>query len=81
MTTKLTLTVESQIIERAKKYAKGTGKSLSELVESYLDEISSGETGEGCVSPKLKKLIGAVSLPDDFDEEKEKRAYLEKKHF
>ena len=81
MTTKLTLTVESQIIERAKKYAKGTGKSLSEIVESYLDEISSAETAEGCVSPKLKKLIGAVRLPADFDEEKEKRAYLEKKHF
>jgi hypothetical protein len=32
MTTKLTLTVESQIIERAKKYAKGTGNSLSEIV-------------------------------------------------
>jgi Family of unknown function (DUF6364) len=81
MTTKLTLTVESQIIERAKKYAKGTGKSLSEIVESYLDEITSTETATGSLSPKLKKLIGSVKLPVDFDEEKEKRTYLEKKHF
>ncbi|MEN9884454.1 MAG: hypothetical protein RLZZ420_1671 [Bacteroidota bacterium] len=81
MTTKLTLTVESQIIERAKKYAKGTGKSLSAIVESYLDEITSTETTTGNLSPKLKKLIGSVNLPVDFDEEKEKWAYLEKKHF
>jgi hypothetical protein len=81
MTTKLTLTVESQIIERAKKYAKGTGKSLSAIVESYLDEITSTETATGSLSPKLKKLIGSVNLPVYFDEEKEKRAYLEKKHF
>jgi hypothetical protein len=81
MTTKLTLTVESQIIERAKKYAKGTGKSLSAIVETYLDEITSTETATGSLSPKLKKLIGSVNLPVDFDEEKEKREYLEKKHF
>ena len=80
MSTKLTLTVESQIIERAKKYAKGTGKSLSAIVESYLDEITSTETTSGNLSPKLKKLIGSVNLPVDFDEEKEKSAYLEKKH-
>lgn len=81
MTTKLTLSVESQIIERAKKYAKGTGKSLSEIVESFLDEITSTETATGSLSPKLKKLIGSVNLRVDFDEEKEKRTYLEKKHF
>ena len=37
MTTKLTLTVEKSIIERAKSYARNTGRSLSELIESYLD--------------------------------------------
>ncbi|GEM_PF-1491281 len=37
MATKLTLTVEERIIEKAKAYAKQTGRSLSELVENYLD--------------------------------------------
>jgi hypothetical protein len=40
MTTKLTLTVEKSIIERAKSYAKNTGRSLSELIGNYLETIT-----------------------------------------
>jgi formiminotetrahydrofolate cyclodeaminase len=79
MTTKLTLTVEKSIIERAKSYAKNTGRSLSELIENYL-EIITEESGEENVSRKLTKIVGAVKLPKNFNEEKELRAYLEKKH-
>lgn len=79
MTTKLTLTVEKTVIERAKSYAKSTGRSLSELIENYLETITSdGSNSE--LSPKLKRIVGAVNLPVDFDEEKELRAALEKKH-
>lgn len=79
MTTKLTLTVEKEVIDRAKSYAKDTGRSLSELIEHYLDKITQERT-EQRVSPKLKKLIGSVKLPHDFDEKKELRSYFEKKH-
>lgn len=79
MTTKLTLTVEKSIIERAKIYAKNTGRSLSELIENYLETITEDSSNQK-ISPKLKKIIGAVTLPKDFDEEKELRSYLEKKH-
>lgn len=79
MTTKLTLTVEKSVIERAKAYAKNTGRSLSELIESYLETITQ-ESGEEKLSPKLNKIVGAVKLPKNFDEEKELRSYLEKKH-
>ena len=40
MNTKLTLTVEKSIIERAKLYAKNTGRSLSEIIENYLATIT-----------------------------------------
>jgi len=79
MTTKLTLTVEKSIIERAKIYARNTGRSLSELVENYLETITE-ENSNQKISPKLKKIVGAVQLPKDFDEEKELRSYVEKKH-
>ncbi len=79
MTTKLTLTVEKSIIERAKVYAKNTGRSLSEIIEKYLESITE-EDGNQKTSSKLKKIIGAVSLPKDFDEEKELASYFEKKH-
>ena len=79
MTTKLTLTVEKAVIERAKSYAKNTGRSLSDLIESYLETITRDQ-GDEKLSPKLKKIVGAVKLPTNFDEEKELRSYLEKKH-
>jgi hypothetical protein len=79
MTTKLTLTVEKAIIERAKVYAKKTGRSLSELIENYLENITQ-ENPNSEMSPKLRKLVGSVQLPADFDEEKELRLALEKKH-
>jgi macrodomain Ter protein organizer (MatP/YcbG family) len=80
MTTKLTLTVEKTVIEKAKSYAKKTGRSLSELIEKYLENITSNEKNENELSPKLRKIVGAVKLPKNFDEEKELRSYLEKKH-
>jgi formiminotetrahydrofolate cyclodeaminase len=80
MTTKLTLTVEKAIIEKAKSYAKRTGRSLSELIEKYLESITNDEKNDAQISPNLRKIVGAVKLPKNFDEEKELRTYLEKKH-
>ena len=79
MTTKLTLTVEKDVIERAKSYAKVSGRSLSELIEQYLDTLTQ-ENSTQPISPRLKKLIGVVTLPKNFDEKKELQNYLEKKH-
>jgi len=79
MTTKLTLTVDKSIIERAKLYAKNTGRSLSEIIESYLSTITQ-ENYSTELSPKLKKIVGVVKLPKDFDEKEELRSVLEKKH-
>lgn len=79
MTTKLTLTVEKTVIERAKSYAKKTGRSLSELIENYLETITE-ENNNSDLSPKLQKLVGSVKLPEDFDEKKELRSAIEKKH-
>ena len=80
MSTKLTLTVEKDIIERAKIYAKKTGRSLSELIESYLSNIIKENSSLQEISPKLKKIVGVVNLPNDFDEDLELRSYYEKKH-
>ena len=79
MTTKLTLTVEKSVIERAKSYAKSTDRSLSEIIENYLDTITQTNSNEK-LTPKLKKIVGSVKLPKDFNEEKELRSYFENKH-
>ena len=80
MTTKLTLTVEKKVIEKAKTYAKGIDRSLSELIENYLESLIREDDSKQKISFKLKKIVGAVKLPKDFNEEKELRDYLEKKH-
>lgn len=66
MNTKLTLSVDREIIERAKIFAKKSNRSLSEIIETYLDRISTPETMSD--SSDLKDLIGIISLPTDFDE-------------
>jgi len=80
MTTKLTLTVEKEVIEKAKSYAKQTGRSLSDIIEKYLESITKEEQTQKNLTPKLKKIVGVVKLPKNFDEEKELKAYFEKKH-
>ena len=80
MTTKLTLTVEEGVIKKAKSYAKQTGRSLSDLVEKYLETLTDEDQTAKQLSPKLKKLAGSVKLPANFDEKKELTAYFESKH-
>lgn len=80
MTTKLTLTVEESVIKRAKSYAKHTGRSLSELVENYLNTLTEERRDTQQISPKLKKMAGSVKLPNDFDEKSALNAYFKNKH-
>ena len=80
MTTKLTLTVEEETIKKAKFYAKQTGRSLSELIENYLETLIKEPKDKNELSPKLKRIAGAVKLPRNFDEKKAIHSYLENKH-
>jgi hypothetical protein len=80
MTTKLTLTVEESTIKKAKAYAKHTGRSLSELIENYLETLVEQNNDKEQLSPKLKQLIGIVKLPENFDEKKELNDYYANKH-
>ncbi|BAO54390.1 DUF6364 family protein [Nonlabens marinus] len=41
MKKKLTLSIDEDVIQKAKQYAQGTDRSLSELIESYLARILS----------------------------------------
>lgn len=79
MLTKLTLSLEKSIIEKAKSYAKDTGRSLSEIVENYFESITADKKDES-LSPKLKRLVGSVKIPEDANLDQDLREYFEKKH-
>ena len=80
MDTKLTLKLNSEVIFRAKQYAKRKKISLSRLIESYLDAISSEEIRTPQTSPLVEGLSGVIELEEEFDYRKERGDYLEAKH-
>ena len=81
MNTKLTLTIERSIIEKAKKYARKRERSLSDLVENYLKALTAEETAnEDELTPTVKALRGSFKLPDDFDYKKELTDRLSEKY-
>ena len=79
MKTKLTLTVAKKVITEAKLYAKNTGRSLSEIIENYLQSLTKEQKNHEKLSSRLKKLVGVVKLPDNFDEKAELDAYFKGK--
>jgi len=81
MNTKLTLTIERSIIEKAKKYARKRERSLSDLIENYLKALTNEETNtEDENTPTVKSLRGSFKLPKDFDYKKELADRLSKKY-
>ena len=80
MTAKLTLTIEDKVIVSAKKYARKRGKSLSHLVENYLKSVSDKEIDDHSISPKVSKLIGVITLPDNFDYKRDLGSAIDRKY-
>jgi hypothetical protein len=80
MTTKLTLNIDDRVIDEAKQYAKNNGKSLSEIVESYLKSLTSKDKNDNVLSPRILKLMGSVRLPENFEYKKSIFKAIIKKH-
>lgn len=81
MNVKLILTIEQEIVERAKQYAKGKNRSLSDIVENYLKLLTNKDSkNKSELSPTVESLKGAFKMPENFDYKKELRNRLEKKY-
>ena len=80
MNTKLTLTIDRSVIEKAKAYAKGKGRSLSDIIESYLKAITKEQKVSEEISPFVKSLRGSFKAPEDFDYKKELSKGLSEKY-
>ena len=72
---KLTLSVDRDVIEGAKRYARARGTSVSRLVENMLHLVStggsseilmhaSGESDHGSAAPVLARLRGSLAHAD-----------------
>lgn len=80
MNTKLTLTIDKSVIEKAKRYAKNSGRSLSDLIQAYLERLVLGEGEAEAVPEAFRDLFGSVNLPAEMDDKASIRALMAKKH-
>jgi hypothetical protein len=80
MTTKLTLTVETQVIQRAKRYARRQKKSLSEIVTTYLNHLSTEAEIAAEIDPEVLAASDSIPLDRVPDLKDAKYRYLREKH-
>ncbi len=78
MQTKLTLRLEEKLIDQAKKYAAGEGKSISKIVADYFSLlVQQNQSTDSELPPITRSLVGILSSPI---EESDYRQYLEEKY-
>jgi hypothetical protein len=80
MNTKLTLSIEQSVIERAKVYAKNNGRSLSDIIENYLLSVTKENKPYLEMTPIVKSLRGSFKAPSNFNYKKELSKSLTKKY-
>ncbi len=69
MQTKLTLRLDSELIEKAKTYAQATGRSVSQLVSDYFAVLeSSSQQAPPATVPDLVMSLHGCLTPSNHDE-------------
>lgn len=80
MNTKLTLSLNQEIIEKAKAYAKNQEVSLSSLIENYLHSLTQRQEKDRKISHLVESLTGVIPNSDENKDKEEYYGYLEKKY-
>jgi hypothetical protein len=74
--TKLTIRIERATLERAKRYARAHGTSLTRLVTSHLERLGNDDEA-GSNAPVTRRLSGALPPNASLQDYRE---HLERKH-
>lgn len=81
MDSKLTLKLDRDVIENAKKYASNKKLSLSRIIENYLQSLTEGSNVDDFeISPFVKSISTGKSVPLDIELKKEYQEYLNDKY-
>ena len=80
MTTKLTLSVEKEIIDQAKRYAQKHNRSLSEIVAKYLEYLTGEATTAVDIDPEVLDLSDEIPVEKLLDPDDTKYQYLRDKY-
>lgn len=74
MRKKLTLTVEEDVIRRAKRFSARHGTSVSELVTRFLASLEDGTPADTPIVSRLRGVLKEPASKEDY------RRHLEDKH-
>lgn len=71
MTTKLTLSINERTVQRAKRISRKRGKSISKMVEEFLDSITEKEEQKESPIDQINKIMskyeGKIKLPSNVN--------------
>ena len=79
MDTKLTLSMDKKVIEKAKKYAAKENTSLSNLIEGFLIRITGNEVKKE-LPPLVNSLSGVLKGKTSDGWKEDKMKHLESKY-
>jgi hypothetical protein len=80
MNAKLTLSLDRDIIEQAKEFARSNHKSLSKLIEGYLRQATGPDHTSKQVTPLVAKLSGVIDARKLGDHQSAYADYLADKY-
>ena len=80
MTRKLTLSINEKTVEKAKRISRMRGKSISKMVEEYLNSITEKEEQKASAVDKIKKIMKGRITNKNLDWKKVKEEHLSKKY-
>ncbi|MFA7405182.1 MAG: DUF6364 family protein [Pelobacteraceae bacterium] len=80
MNAKLTLSLDRDIIEQAKEFARSQHKSLSKLIEGYLRQVAHSDESLKQVTPLVAKLSGVIDARKLGDPKSDYGDYLADKY-
>jgi hypothetical protein len=80
MNTKLTLSLDRDIIEQAKEFAQSRHQSLSKLIESYLQQLTGSKDMKTPVTPLVARLSGVLDARKADAHKREYTDYLADKY-
>jgi len=61
MLTKLTLTIDQSVVEQAKEYAQQKNRSVSRIVEEYLENITNNQNRTFSLSTMKSPITDSIS--------------------
>jgi len=82
MTKVLTIELDAALVEKIERYADKTGDSVDQIVGKQLSQLvkESPDYSQIELTPRIKRLSGILTLPQDYDYKEDLANILAEKH-